>query len=188
MDDKPRIMIVEDEPIIAEDLQLTLKSFDYEVTRVVSSGEEAVRLAHEDHPDLILMDIVLSGAMDGIDTAAEIVRDGNIPVIYLTAHCSPDILERAKKTRPYAYLKKPFDDESVRTSVEISLYRHRAEKEIKILRGLLPICVRCKKIRDDEGYWQNVEQYVRDHSEADFTHGICPECAREIYPEEFDGS
>jgi DNA repair exonuclease SbcCD ATPase subunit len=96
-----------------------------------------------------------------------------------------------------AYLVKPPSEKELERAITIAIARHRdllelrrlnaaltkALDNIKTLRGLLPICAACKRIRNDEGYWQQVEDYVREHSEANFTHGICPECAQKLYPE-----
>ena len=107
---KTEILIVEDERITAEDIRLSLGGLGYAVTGMASSGEEAIRKAEELHPDLVLMDIVLGGDMDGIE-AAEIIRARfNIPVVYLTAYADEKRLERAKVTQPFGYILKPFDD------------------------------------------------------------------------------
>ncbi len=105
---KARIIVVEDENIVARDLAMSLEDMGYEVTSVTGRGEEAVRRSGEERPDLVLMDIVLSGKMDGIE-AADLIRTRlGIPVIYLSAHSDPMTLERAKLTEPSGYLIKPF--------------------------------------------------------------------------------
>jgi CheY-like chemotaxis protein len=192
----PRILIVEDEGLVALDLKDRLESFGYEVTDIVPSGEMAVEKIGTQNPDLVLMDIMLSGEMDGIMTAEEIRKRLNIPVVYLTAYSEENILQKAKITEPYGYIIKPYNDRELHIAVEIALYKHAvdAEKEklilelqkalatIKRLQGVLPICASCKKIRDDNGYWTQVESYIRDHSEAEFSHSFCPECAKKLYP------
>ncbi len=191
-------MIVEDIWLIANDLKDSLSKLGYTVTSIVPSGEAAVEKAEEEAPDLILMDIVLSGQMDGIACAEKIRSGKDIPVIYLSAYSDEKKLERAKVTEPYAYLVKPINDRELRISIEMALYRHRMEKErkrlldsyqetlhkVKVLQGLLPICSRCKRIRDDEGYWKQLEAYISEHSEAVFSHGICPECSKKLFPDE----
>ena len=106
-------MVVEDEPIVALDLEHTLQRLDYEVVSCVDTGEEAVRLTKELHPDLVLMDINLAGEMDGIEAADRIWTDYQTPVIYLTAYSTQEIIERATVTGPFGYLIKPFDEEEV---------------------------------------------------------------------------
>jgi CheY-like chemotaxis protein len=165
---KSKIMIVEDEWITADDIGMSLQSLGYTVTSMVTSGEEAIQKAEKDKPDLVLMDIMLKGKMDGIEAASQIRSCYNIPIIYLTAYADEKILERAKITEPFGYIVKPFVNEDLKIAIEIALYKHRVEKErkklieelqgalpkITTLSGLLPICPSCKKIRDAEGNWK----------------------------------
>jgi PAS domain S-box-containing protein len=119
-----RILIVEDERITAEDLAEVLKDLGYHVTAVVSSGEEALREAERNPPDLVLMDIRIKGEMDGTE-AARILRERfDVPVVYLTAHADRDTLERAKQSRPLGYIVKPFQEAELHASVEMALYKH----------------------------------------------------------------
>ncbi len=128
---KTRIVIVEDEIIVAEDLKLTLTNFGYDVIAMASTGERAVEIAESEHPDLILMDIVLAGKSDGITTAEQIHARQDIPVIYVTANLDETLLQRVKHTTPFGYIVKPFNDREVYSNIEIALFRHRMEKEIK---------------------------------------------------------
>jgi two-component system response regulator len=123
------ILVVEDEELIGQDIKYLLEDLGYDVPYLVPSGEEAISRAGETHADLVLMDIMLEGEMDGIEAANQINKDYGIPVIYLTAYRNEEILERAKVTEPYAYIIKPFEERELRTNVEIVLNRHRAEKE-----------------------------------------------------------
>ncbi len=124
-----KIMIVEDEWTVAEEIKMALQSFEYTVTSMPSSGEVAIQNAEKDKPDLVLMDIVLEGEMDGIEAADEIRSRFNIPIIYLTAYADEKILERAKITKPSGYIVKPFINEDLKIAIEIALYRHKDEKE-----------------------------------------------------------
>lgn len=126
-----KIMVVEDESIIAEDIRMSLINNGYVVSSVVSMGETAIGKVKEDKPDLILMDIMLAGKMDGIETAGMIRTMFNIPVIYLTAYCDDKIIERAKITSPFGYLVKPFKDRELYIAIEMSLYKHKLETELK---------------------------------------------------------
>lgn len=128
---KTQILVVEDESIVAKDIQMSLKDLGYAVSAVVSSGEEAIKKAEENNPDLVLMDIVLQGEMDGITAADQIRSRFNIPVIYLTAHAEKKTLERAKITEPFGYIIKPFENQELHTIIEISLYKHKMEKKLK---------------------------------------------------------
>jgi PAS domain S-box-containing protein len=130
------ILVVEDERITAEDIRAGLKLAGYNVPVVVSSGEEAVQQAGKLRPDLVLMDIKLEGEMDGIDAACEIRKLYDIPVIYLTAYSDEKTVERAKMTEPSGFLvkghgiiTKPFEESELHAAIEITLYRHRMEKE-----------------------------------------------------------
>lgn len=126
-----QILVVEDERIIAEDIQRSLQSFGYAVPAVVATGKDAIIKAEEYKPDLVLMDIVLRGEMDGIDAANQIRSRFNIPVIYLTGYSDEKMVERAKITGPFGYIIKPFEDRELHTTVEIALYKHRMEKKLK---------------------------------------------------------
>jgi len=196
---QPRILIVEDEAIIAADLQRRLGRLGCEVVGMAASGEDAIRLAAVLKPELVLMDINLQGELDGTQTARHLRDKMQLPVVYLTASSDATILKRAKLTDAFGYLLKPLDERLLHITIEMALYKHQMEQErkklleelqealarVKLLSGLLPICAGCKNIRDEEGYWHQVEAYIRDHSEADFSHSVCPRCARTLYPDYF---
>jgi PAS domain S-box-containing protein len=128
---KARILIVEDELIIAKGIQKRLQSMGYSVTDAVPSGEEAVLKAATDLPDLILMDINLQGNMDGVEAVEKIRSQLDIPVIYLTAYTDAESLSRAKITEPFGYIVKPFQDLSLQSGIEIALYKHRMESRLR---------------------------------------------------------
>jgi PAS domain S-box-containing protein len=130
-----RVLIVEDERIVAEDLHDMLKRLDYQVVGIASSGEEAVQKAEETHPDIVLMDIRLNGPMDGVQAAEIIWTHQSTPVTYLTAYADENTLERAKATLPFGYILKPFDERDLRTTIEIALYKHRMENTMKSMDG-----------------------------------------------------
>ncbi len=315
------ILVVEDETLIARDLMASLAQMGYHVSGTATSGEEALGLVEQHSPDLVLMDIILGGEMDGIKAAEEVRNRFNTPVIYITA-CSDDgVLNRAKLTEPFGYIIKPFEDDELHLTIEMALYKHKMEEELKLsreqfrtllesagvipweidaqakrfsylgpqarsvlgfapeeltefdkfisrvprehsdrvmefylrayehdesaeieypitastgevvwlrdtgtyshsasggdslrgfmrditrrkraetqreeviselqealvrirtLHGMLPICAWCKKIRDDKGYWKQVEIYVEEHSDAEFTHSMCPDCKSQM--------
>jgi PAS domain S-box-containing protein len=324
----PQILIVEDELIVARNIQVSLQKTGYEVPAIVSSGEEAIQSAGQIRPDLVLMDIRLQGEMLGVEAAEQIRTQFDIPVVYLTAYADEASLQQAKGSQPFGYLMKPFRGEELRSTIEMALYKHEIDQKLKeselryrmvseltsdlaycvrveldgslviewitdahaqiigytpikamamdgwhslvhaddlplalkhveatlagqtdvcefriarkdggvrwlrnharpvwdgdqgrvvriyaaaqditeqrlareeqerlilelqdalskvrTLKGLLPICASCKKIRDDQGYWTSVEAYILEHSDAEFTHGICPDCARKLYPD-----
>jgi len=118
-----RIFVVEDESIVSLEIQSRLKSLGYQVAGTASSGDEAIRKVLELKPDLILMDIRIKGNIDGIDTAAEIHKHLEIPVIFLTAYADEATLQRAKVTDPFGYIIKPFEERELEISIEIALFK-----------------------------------------------------------------
>ncbi|BDI14247.1 hypothetical protein ANSO36C_00490 [Nostoc cf. commune SO-36] len=137
-----KILVVEDEAIVAKDLQYRLRKFGYRVPAIASSGEEAINIAIEISPDLVLMDIKLKGSMDGIEAAQEIYKHLDIPVIYLTAYADENTLERAKITEPFGYLIKPFKERELQTNIEITLTKHGLERELKVNKKWLDALLR----------------------------------------------
>ena len=128
-----KILVVEDEKILAIGLKRKLEIMGYTVTGTATSGSEAIEKAGKELPDLVLMDIVLKGDMDGIDTAQQIINLYNIPIIYLTAYADEEILKRAMVTEPYGYLTKPFKETELKANIEMALYKHKVEIERKEL-------------------------------------------------------
>lgn len=127
----PRILVVDDEIIIARDLEARLQGMGYEVVDIASSGTEAIEHAGKYRPDLILMDIVLKGELDGIEAAAEIRKRYQSPVIFVTAYTDDSTLARAMITEPFGYIVKPFLEREVKANIEMALYKHRMEKKIR---------------------------------------------------------
>ena len=128
---KAKILVVEDEGIVAQDIQTSLNSLGYDVPAIAFSGEEAIEKAEQTHPDLALMDIVLPGAMDGIEAGEEIRSRFNIPIVYLTAYADDDTLRRAKATAACGYILKPFEDKELRANIEMALYKHETESKLE---------------------------------------------------------
>ncbi|WP_321430860.1 response regulator [uncultured Methanolobus sp.] len=124
-----KIMIVEDEKIVALDIKDSLEHFGYSVPCMADSGEDAISFIDQCRPDLILMDIVLKGKIDGIEAAKTIRDNYGIPIIYLTAYSDEKTLQRAKLTEPFGHILKPFDERELRTNIEIALYKQEKEKE-----------------------------------------------------------
>jgi CheY-like chemotaxis protein len=129
--EKTRVLIVEDEGLIARDIENMVLNAGYEVCGIASSGEEAIEKADKTQPDLILMDIVLQGEMDGVEAAEQIRERFNIPVIYLTAHTDEITLQRAKLTEPLGYSLKPVEQKELMTVIEMALYKHQMELKLR---------------------------------------------------------
>ncbi len=119
--DRVQVLIVEDEAIVSMDLRYKLEDLGYSVPAEIGSGEEAVAAASQLRPDVVLMDIGLSGEMDGIDAAAQIRDRVDVPVVFLTAYIDEATLERAEMTEPSGYIIKPFDDSELRAVVEMAI-------------------------------------------------------------------
>jgi len=191
-----RLLIVEDEAIVAADVEERLAKLGYTAAGITDSGAEAIALAGRLKPNLVLMDIALKGPMRGTEAAARIAGEFKIPVVYLTANADDQTFFAAVESAPFGYVLKPFDDQELQIAVEIALYKHRLEREreeliaqlqealaqVRKLSTLLPICAWCKRVRDDQGYWTEVQSYLDTHT----THSACPECAAKMLAEARD--
>lgn len=196
MTEQVRVLVVEDDYLVAQMIFGQLSQIGYEVVGHAVDGAEAVDLACSLCPDVVLLDIQLP-TLDGLEVARQIQARCPTPIVMLTAHSGMDLVRSAGAVGAGAYLIKPPNAREIERAITIArarfddlmaLRRVNAELEaalahVKTLRGLLPICAACKKIRDDRGYWHEVEAYVRAHTEAEFTHGICPDCMRKLYPD-----
>jgi DNA-binding LytR/AlgR family response regulator len=145
---KTSVLVVEDESIVAKDIQQSLIKLGYNVVGTASTGEKALALANELRPDVILMDIMLKGQMSGIDASAEIKKNLSIPVIFLTAYADESTLSKAKVTEPFGYIIKPFKEIDLHTSIEMALYKHGKERDIVKERDLLYSIVENKDSKD----------------------------------------
>jgi PAS domain S-box-containing protein len=128
---KSKILIVEDDRIVARDIQHQVSRIGHEVVGLTARGEEVVSLALETRPDLVLMDIRLEGKVDGIEVAQKIHERVGIPVVFLTAYADEETVARARVTEPFGYLLKPFEDSQLRTTIEMALYKHAAERKLR---------------------------------------------------------
>jgi AmiR/NasT family two-component response regulator len=190
-----RVLIADDDVLVLEAIERILARIGHTVAGRAADGYQAVEATQSLRPDVVLMDIKMP-KMDGLEAARQIQDRCPVPVVLLTAYETPDLVEKASAAGIGAYLLKPPRDREMGRAIAIAMARFgdlmklrrlNAELQdalalVKVLRGLLPICASCKKIRDDQGYWHQVEVYIRDHSEARFSHGICPDCARKLYP------
>lgn len=173
---------------------------------IAKSGEEALERAGQLLPDVILLDIRMPG-MDGFETCRRLKASEmtcEIPIIFMTALTDVESKLKGFEVGGVDYVTKPVEYQEVIARLNAHLTIRRLQKslveknaelqtkneqlqqvldQVKSLSGLLPICANCKKIRNDQGYWQDVAVYIRDHSEADFTHGICPDCIQKLYPD-----
>lgn len=145
---KINVLVVEDESIVSKDIQHSLKKLGYTVVGAAATGEKALELAREEQPDIVLMDIMLKGEMNGVEVAEIVRRELNIPVIFLTAYADEATLSKAKITEPYGYIIKPFKEIDLHTSIEMAIYKHQKERELEKERDLLFSIVESKEIGD----------------------------------------
>jgi PAS domain S-box-containing protein len=150
-----KVLVVEDEVIVAKTITSQLKQLGYIVTATASSGETAIAKVVETQPDLILMDIVLKGSMDGITTAAHIRQQSDVPIIYLTAYADDSTLQRVKETYPFGYIVKPCTVDDLRVAIEIGLHKHQVARDLQNNRDQLATLLRSMSdaviATDDEG-------------------------------------
>ncbi len=155
------ILLVEDDALQAEAIKLHLIECGYQIAAIVSQGEDAVERVPELHPDLVLMDIVLNGKMDGIEAAEKIHELCDIPVLYLTAYADDEFFRRARVTEPYAYLLKPCAPREIQLTIEIALYRHRSEKNTrKILEE--KVAERTRELERTQLHMGNILESITD--------------------------
>ena len=126
-----KILVVEDESIVANDILNMLLTLKYKVTGVVQTASEAIENSRKEKPHLVLMDIMLQGKTTGITAAEIIYTKHNIPIVYLTSYTDETTLDRAKKTEPFGYLLKPFEERELKTTIEIALYKFKMEMKLK---------------------------------------------------------
>jgi len=194
----PHILIVDDIPRNLQVLALLLDKAGYRVSMAMD-GAKALEMVKVEPPDLILLDVMMPD-LDGLEVCRRLKADAavrEIPVIFLTAKAELEDLQEGFRLGAVDYVTKPFRGAELlaRVAIHVKL-RQALERErglrrsleetlaqVKTLSGLLPICAKCKKIRDDNGYWNQIEAFISAHSDADFTHGICPDCSSALYPE-----
>ncbi len=195
---KPIILMVDDVPKNLQVLGNILSKEGYKISAALN-GEQALNILDKATPDLILLDIMMPG-LNGFEVMKKIQNDKKakeIPVIFLTAKTEKEDVIQGIELGAVDYITKPFNATELKARVhnhlELKLSKDRLKKlnselqtaldEIKTLKGLVPICASCKKVRDDDGYWQEVEHYVSAHTEANFSHGVCPNCMEKLYPD-----
>ncbi|MCB0211156.1 MAG: response regulator [Anaerolineae bacterium] len=201
------VLIAEDDYLVSKMIRGTLEQTGFTIVGEAADGRQAVDMTVSMQPDVVLMDIEMP-TMNGIEAAQEIQRSSPTPVVILTAYDTPELIVRASEVGVGAYLRKPPHARDLESAITVAMARfgdlmemarlnealRRSNTElqdaldhIKTLTGLLPICAQCKKIRDDTGYWHEVEVYIREHSNADFSHGLCPQCLKTLYPDFYSG-
>ncbi|WDP83795.1 MAG: response regulator [Desulfobacter sp.] len=174
---KNLVLAVDDKPKNLQFLGRLLSDNGYEVA-MAQNGSQAINFVQKESPDLILLDIMMP-EMDGYEVCRQLKQDVgacHIHVIFLTAKTDTQDVVKGFEAGGVDYVTKPFN------SAEL-LARIRTHVDLNALRGLLPMCASCKKIRDEKGYWKEVDAYLEAHSQVLFTHGICPDCMHKLYKE-----
>jgi DNA-binding response OmpR family regulator len=177
------VLMVDDNP---ENLRLLggiLEQQGY-ATAFAINGNEAIHFTLAEKPDLILLDIMMPGD-DGYTVCRKLKglkQVSMIPVIFLTARTEPINIVQGFEAGGVDYVTKPFSSAELLARVKTHIELKRAREEIKTLRGLLPTCAWCRRVRNENGEWESIEKYVHEHTDVDFTHGMCPDCLTEQFP------
>ena len=191
---KVRVLIAEDDFLVSEMVSGFVDEIGFEIIGKAANGRETVEMTVSLQPDIVLMDIKMPD-MDGIEATRRIFEIRPTPVVALTAFDNPSLVEQASAAGIGAYLLKPSQPRELERAIAIAIARfddfmklrrlnerlNEAISKVRQLKGLLPICASCKMIRDDKGYWHQVEAYVKEHSEAEFSPGLCPDCVSRIF-------
>lgn len=191
-----RVLIAEDEAMIAALTRMELQASHLTVVGTAPDGRRAVTMTTELRPDVVVMDIAMP-ELDGITAAATIQIECPTPVVILSAHTDPQLVAQATAAGVGAFVVKPPRADELERAIAIAIARHadlmelrrlntalqKSLAETKTLTGLLPICCGCKKIRDDTGYWNEVEAYIATRTTAHFSHGYCPHCLTKYFPD-----
>lgn len=194
-----KILIAEDDFTMRNLLKALLTKRGHDVVVTVNGAEAWDKMQKPDAPRLAILDWMMP-EMDGLEVCRRVrILETDLPpyIIMLTSKGEKSDIVAGLEAGADDYLSKPFDHNELHARVDVGLRLiemqailagkieelRQAIDQIKTLRGIVPICANCKKIRDDQGYWKQVEVYVRDHTEAEFSHSICPECKKELYPQ-----
>jgi len=194
-----RILIADDDLTSRTVLTSVLQKLDYDVTALPDGQSAWEALQQDDAPRLAILDWLMPG-IDGVELCRRIrSRETDQPpyLILLTTRAEKKDISEGLNSGANDYLTKPFDLSELRARLAVGarmialqdrlfskiLELRDALEQIKTLRGIVPICSSCKKIRDDKGYWSQVEAYISRHSDATFSHGICPDCLQRLYPD-----
>lgn len=192
------VLVVDDQPANLKVLLSYLQDQGFN-TLTATDGKRALYQISNFKPDIILLDVMMPG-IDGFETCHRLKANketADIPVIFITALSDVEDKIKAFEAGGVDYVTKPFQHEEVLARLNAHLdirslqneledknkELQKALDDVKQLSGFIPICAACKKIRDDEGYWNQIDLYISQHSDAQFSHGMCPDCLKEFYPE-----
>ncbi|MBI5638939.1 MAG: response regulator [Nitrospirae bacterium] len=182
-----KILIAEDDYISQQLLQRTLDKWGHEIIPA-RNGQEAWDILRKENIKLVIADWMMP-VMDGLELCRKIrsmKEAGYVYVIFLTGKDRTEDAINGLDAGADDYITKPFEWDELRARIRSGERIINLIDKVKTLSGLLPICASCKKVRDDKGYWRQIESYISEHSETEFTHGICPECGVKLYPDYYN--
>jgi len=192
---KLTVVVAEDEYLISRQVVDAAQRAGYEVVGVAVDGEQALELIRELSPRAAILDVKMP-RLDGLEVARRLRDQSPIPVVLLTAYESREAIAAAREAGVGAYLVKPPEFGALQRAMELAVARHQdlmdlrrvnaelrqAAARIRRLEGILSICMYCKKVRNEAQYWQQIEEYLAEHTDAWFSHGICPACYAGLFP------
>ena len=181
------VLVVDDNPVNQKVLDGVLSKAGFGVVKA-SSGLAALDLVARHKFDLVLLDVMMPD-MDGYEVCRILKQNPcsrDLPVIFLTAKSEINDVVTGFESGGVDYVTKPFQALELLARVRTHIELKRAREEIRTLRGIVPVCASCGSVRDDKGAWQTLENYVRSHSDAEFSHGFCPTCLQKLYPDVAD--
>lgn len=200
METKSRILIVDDNKELCDSLKDFFEDDEF-IVETVNNGKDAIDLLQNNRYDIALVDFKLPD-ISGTELINNMVSvSPSIEFVLITAYATLDsAIDAVKQEHVISYELKPLDMDHLLSVLNQVTKRRKAEEKtkkliqqlqdalakVKLLSGLIPICTSCKKIRNDKGFWEQVESYISAHSEADFTHGVCPDCAKRLYPDIYE--
>ena len=181
-EEKALILVVDDNPQNIQVLGNLLENRGYELAFFLS-GFQALEFLKKDKPELILLDVMMP-EMDGYEVCKIIKRDesiNDIPIIFLTAKTEVDDIVKGFEVGAVDYVTKPFQSPELLARIKTHVELGRARSEIDTLRGIIPVCAKCRKVRDTEGVWDQFDEYIEKNFDAMVSHSLCEECAKELY-------
>ena len=183
-----KVFLIEDDPAYVQNIQYLLNKVEHHKFNLLHVDRLSDGLKHleNNQEDVILLDLGLPDS-HGLDTFLRLYEDfPDLPIVVLTVLDDEEIGLQAVREGAQDYLvKRQVDHILLVRAIQYAIERQKLLSKINTLHGMLPICSWCKKVRDDDGYWDDIEQYIMKHSDADFTHGICPDCFKEAYPDTY---
>jgi DNA-binding response OmpR family regulator len=183
-DNPGRVLIVDDSPVNVSLLESILVPHGF-LTSSAACATDAFTCLENATADLILLDVMMPD-MDGYQAARRIKSSHatkDIPIIFLTAKTETEDVVAGFEAGGVDYVTKPFNARELLARIGTHVALKRAREEIQTLRGILPVCAHCKKVRENHGGWISLEEFIRDHTEAELSHGMCPDCVTLLYPQ-----